>query len=149
MKMISVQNRNEAFERTFERVWFGFLFAVLTFLLLVGSGSALAYTSIVVFGAIGAFIFYRTRWSVVDEAFDDGDALVFRKGSATYNVPFSEIQEVGHPFANFKNLITVKLRSAIGSRTGFTFRAGAESSTFRAPPIFDELDRRIARAKQR
>ncbi len=143
MKLISVQNRHEVFELQFVRIWFGFLLAVFIFLLVIGSDSVLGYVGLAILAGSGAFFFRTIRWSVVDEALDCGDSLVFRKGSTTYEVPLSEISVIDHPFENFKGLITVKTRRPIQSRRSFTFRGAPVTSSFNASPVVGELQHRI------
>ena len=143
MKSISVQNQHEVFERRFVQLWFGFLLAALIFLLIVGGESVVGFVGIAVLAGFGVFIFWMTMWSVVDGAFDCGDSLVFQIDSTTYEVPFAEISAICHPFANFKGLITIKTRRPIQSRRRFTFRGAPVVSAFTAPPIFDELQRRV------
>lgn len=143
MKPISVQNRHEVFERQFVRIWFGLLIAVFIFLLLIGSDSAMGFAGLAILAVFGACLFRMIRWSVVDEAMDCGDSLVFRKGSVTYEVPLAEISAIGHPFENFKGLITIKTRRPIQSRRSFTFRGAPVTSTFKAPPVVGELQHRI------
>lgn len=143
METISCQNQHEAFERQFFRVWFGFQLAALILLLLGGSNSVSAYVGLAIFAGVGAFLAYTVRWSVVDEVIDHGEFLVFRKDSIEYNVPLADISAIGHPFANMKGLVTVKTRRRIQSRRRFTFRGAPVASSFKAPPIFDELEKRI------
>lgn len=143
MKAISVQNKHERLERQFTRFWFGFLATVLILLLSIGSSDALGYFALAILAGCGPVVCWKTRWSIVDEAMDYGDSLVFRKGATTYRVPIAVISSIGHPFENFKGLVTVKTRRPIQSRRSFTFRGAPVTSSFKAPPVAEELKHRI------
>ncbi len=148
MKKISVENVSENGDKLFIKIWYVFLIVTLAVLLMSGSRSTFGYVGILILLVFGTALFYRTRWAVVDEAFDCDDHLIFRKDGRDYQVQVSDIEELGHPFANSIDLITVKVRTKRSLSKKFTFRAAKQSGWFKVHPIFYELKGRVEATKR-
>ena len=146
MKKISVENAYESGDRLFIKFWYGFSALILAILVISGSRSVVGYGGVAVLLIFGSVMFYRERWALVDEAFDCGDYLIFRKGQEEFRIRLSNIDGLSHPFANSTNLVTIKVANTSQGPKRYTFRATKRAGWFRVPPIYGELQSRISQA---
>jgi hypothetical protein len=67
------------------------MFFLSIFYLLNGDGSV--YAPIVLAGIISAYAFFSMKsiLNLADEVFDDGDALVVRRGKVTVKIPLADV----------------------------------------------------------
>ncbi len=96
---------------------------------------------------LGAFIFWKTVWCVVEEVTIHEDRISFRRKLIECNIPFQDVLEFDHPFENFKGLIRVHYIKD-GKEKKFTFRAvSSPISSFSETKIFINLKERLDKAK--
>jgi hypothetical protein len=91
---------------TFPIIWFGFL------IVFVGIGVAHGQGAFVVIAPIGSgyFIMQKLVFDLVDEVWDDGDALVVKNRGQEQRIALSEIKNVNYsPFINPPR-VTLSLR---------------------------------------
>jgi len=136
------------YKRVFPIFWFGFLvlFMVVPWTLDRGPAQALPTMVFVVpalLGLYGIFLMKKLVFDLVDEVFDDGDALVVRNRDMEERIALSNIVNVS--YSQFVNppRVTLLLRnpSLFGERVSFC--APTRFNPFSSSPMIDDLIRRI------
>ncbi|MCX6951461.1 MAG: hypothetical protein NTV51_04640 [Verrucomicrobia bacterium] len=87
---------------------------------------------------------------LVDEVWDDGDALVVRDAGVERRIPFSAIREVDHSSLQNPPTITLTLGEHTLFATSITFMVDTDQVRFFGPRsrVFDEIRSRIAREEK-
>lgn len=143
-------------KRVFPVIWFGFLILFigvpLSQSIFGKSGPALVVPFLVIpvfMLFVGYFVMKKLIFDLVDEVFDDGDALIVRNNGREERIPLADITNVSYsPFMNPPR-VTLSLRnpSVFGDRV--TFCAPVRFVPFASNPIIDELIQRIDTVRQR
>jgi hypothetical protein len=117
----------------------GFLESSLTFL-----GNAIGA---LVMGAIGYIAFIRQAWELVDEVFDNGNGLIFRKGRKEQRVNLCDITSIKRAWLWSMMLeriiICTRSEGVLGKRLVFV----APMTLLRRSPLLYELMERVDQAK--
>ena len=136
------------YKRVFPIFWFGFLvlFMVVPWTLDRGPAQALPTMVFVVpalLGLYGIFLMKKLVFDLVDEVFDDGDALVVRNRDMEERIALSNVVNVS--YSQFVNppRVTLLLRDPglFGERVSFC--APTRFNPFSSSPMIDDLIRRI------
>ena len=136
------------YKRVFPIFWFGFLvlFMVVPWTLDRGPAQALPTMVFVVpalLGLYGIFLMKKLVFDLVDEVFDDGDALVVRNRDMEERIALSNVVNVS--YSQFVNppRVTLLLRDPglFGERVSFC--APTRFNPFSSSPMIDDLIRRV------
>ena len=88
------------YKRVFPIIWFGFLVVFVGIGVVKGQGPVLVFVPIAMIG-FGYFLMQKLVFDLVDEVWDDGDALVAKNGGQEQRVALSDIKNVNYsPFVN-------------------------------------------------
>ena len=141
-------------KRVFPAIWFGFLIVFTGLYLFFGAGrdAASSFPFLVVPAfMIGYFIIRKLIVDLVDEVWDDGDALVVKNRDQEQRIALSDIKNVIYsPFINPPR-VTLSLRRPTIFGDEITFGAPVRLVPFSTSPVITDLIERIdpARSKQR
>jgi hypothetical protein len=142
------------YKRIFPIFWFGFLtlFVGISVFTLPRSNQAAALPFLVmpiVMMVFGYFIMKKFIFDLVDEVWDDGDALVVKNRDQTERIALADIKNVNYAALINPPRATLSLRrpSVFGDKV--TFCAPIRFVPFSTSPIIDELIERIDSARQR
>jgi hypothetical protein len=154
MKLIS-SKRTFFYKRMFPVLWFGFLAIFVLTAYLPGRRSHVEVmpmlTVPVVMAIIGYTLFRRLLFDLVDEVWDDGDALIVKNAGMEYRVPLSNIINIGYSSLTNPERVTLTLRDGGTFGKEITFMPMARPFSFRwlsRNPIIDELIERVDRARR-
>jgi hypothetical protein len=155
MKRIS-SKRTVFYKRVFPVLWFGFLaFFVLADLLASRRTHVEAVPMFlvpVVMAVIGYVLFRRLLFDLVDEVWDDGDALIVKNAGVEERVPLKSIINIGYSLLTNPQRVTLTLREAGPFGKEITFMPQSRALSFRwlsRNPIIDELIERVDQARRR
>jgi hypothetical protein len=131
-------------------LWFGVI-ASLTLLDLLPSGRSRFEAVPMLAGPmtmiiVGYVLFRRLIWGLVDEVWDDSDALIVKNAGAEERVPLSDIINVGYSSFTNPERVTLTLREAGPLGKEITFMPLSAGFWFRwlsRNPIIDELIQRV------
>ncbi|MGM0564514.1 MAG: hypothetical protein ACQES2_09295 [Pseudomonadota bacterium] len=101
----------------FPGIWFGllaiFFFLGLLFWLISGTAQELI-KALFLFGLMGVFgyiFFHKITEDLADEVYDEGESLLFRKGSEEQRVKFEEINKIRLGFRRPQETIVLHFRT--------------------------------------
>jgi hypothetical protein len=140
------------YKRVFPVMWFGFiaLFVLLPWLTHhhpQGPPLALYFFPFVMAG-FGYLLFRRLLFDLIDELWDDGDALVARNGGVEQRIPLQTIINVGFSTMTRPERVTLRLREAGPLGQDVTFMPPARFTFMARNPIIDQLIERVDRARR-
>src|SRR5690348_9573681 len=88
------------YKRIFPIVWFGFIGVFVVVNIFVISGGPLSWVPAVLVAAVMSVVGYFAMkgfiLDLVDEAWDDGDALIVKNGGDSDRIALSDISNVGY-----------------------------------------------------
>ena len=155
MKRIS-SKRTLFYKRVFPVLWFGIiaLFTLADLPAIGRSHGAAAPMLIapVVMVIVGYALFRRLLFDLVDEVWDDGDALLIRNASMEERVPLRNIINIGYSSFSNPERVTLTLREAGTLGKEIVFMPVPRGFTFRwlsRNPIIDELIELVDQARRR
>jgi hypothetical protein len=105
----------------------------------------------VVMAVIGYALFRRLLFDLVDEVWDNGDALIVRNASVEERVPLRNIINIGYSLLTNPERVTLTLRNAGPFGKEITFMPLPRPFSFRwlsRNPIIDELIERVDQARR-
>ena len=142
------------YKRVFPIAFFGILLLVIVGPVLLGSNPAqpppLPFFIIPAAMAVFAYVVMKKLvFDLVDEVWDDGDALIVRNGTMQDRIAFTDIKNVSYSVLINPPRVTLSLRqpSAFGSEV--TFCAPLRFIPFATSPIIDALIDRIDAKRKR
>jgi hypothetical protein len=154
MKRIS-SKRTIFYKRVFPVFWFGFLaFFVLVGLLTSRHAHTPAIPMLivpVVMVIAGYALFRRLLFDLVDEVWDDSDALIVKNAGVEERVPLRSIINIGYSLLTNPERVTLMLREggALGKEITFVpLSRGFSFRWFSRNPIIDELIERVDKARR-
>lgn len=144
------------YKRVFPVIWFGFiaLFMVLPWLTSWINhqqmrGPPLPILIVpVVMGVFGYLLFRRLLFDLVDEVWDEGDALVARNRGVEQRIALQTIVNVGFSTMTRPERVTLRLREPGPLGQDVTFMPPSRFMPFGRNPIIDELIERVDRARR-
>lgn len=155
MKRIS-SKRTLFYKRLFPVFWFGFLAIFVLAALLASRRTHVEVIPMliapVVMAVIGYMLFRRILFDLVDEVWDDGDALVVKNAGMEERVPLRNIINIGYSLLTNPERVTLTLRDAGALGKEITFMPLPRPFLFRwlsRNPIIDELIGRVDQARRR
>jgi hypothetical protein len=140
-------------KRIFPAIWFGFLilFIGVSFFASAGrnTGSQLPFLVVpAIMIVIGYSIMRKLVFDLVDEVWDDGDALIVKNGGQEQRIALSDIKNVSYsPYMNPPR-VTLSLRSPTVFGEQITFGAPVRLMPFSTSPIIDDLIERTDAARR-
>jgi hypothetical protein len=139
------------YKRVFPVMWFGFI-ALFVLLPWLNRHQAAAlplpvFIAPVVMGAFGYLLFRRLLFDLVDEMWDDGEALVARKGGVEQRIPLRTIINVGFSTMTRPERVTLRLREPGPLGQDVTFMPPTRFSFLAHNPIIDQLIERVDLAR--
>ncbi len=154
MKRIS-SKRTFFYKRIFPVLWFGFLAIFVLTAYLPGRRTHLEAMPMlivpVVMAIIGYTLFRRLLFDLVDEVWDDGDALIVRNDGTEQRVALRNIINIGYSSLTNPERVTLTLRDGGTFGKEITFMPMPRPFSFRwlsRNPIIDELIERVDRARR-
>ena len=142
------------YKRVFPAIWFGFL---VLFIGIAAFGSrapkdvAIVPFRIVPLGAmaVGFFVMKKLVFDLVDEVWDDGDALVVKNGGSEERIALSEIKNVNYSMLVNPPRVTLALRRPTTFGEQIAFCAPLRLLPLTPSPVIADLVERIDRARQK
>jgi hypothetical protein len=150
--MVRLSSRWTSFyKRVFPVMWFGFI-ALFVLVPLINrrqlQGPALmVFVFPVVMAVLGYLLFRHLVFDLVDEMWDDGDALVARNRGIEQRIPLKTIINVGFSTMTRPERVTLRLREPGALGQDITFMPPARFVAFARNPVIDELIERVDRAR--
>jgi hypothetical protein len=155
MKRISSKWTN-FYKRLFPLLWFGFLAFFVLFGLLASRrtthAAPIPFMLVpVVMAVFGFALFRRLIFDLVDEVWDDGDALIVKNAGVEERVPLRNIINIGYSLLTNPERVTLTLRAAGSFGKEITFIPLPRARWFRwfsRNPIIDELIERVDQSRR-
>src|ERR1700728_2772144 len=151
MKLIS-SKRTFFYKRMFPVLWFGFLAIFVLTAYLPGRRSHVELTPMlivpVVMAIIGYTLFRRLIFDLVDEVWDDGDALIVRNAGTEERVLLKNIINIGFSTMTNPERVTVTLRDPGVLGREITFSPPRRLLSLGRSPIIGELIERVDQARR-
>lgn len=139
------------YKRLFPVIWFGFIALFVLLPWLVGHRTPGPPLPVFIFpfvmAGVGYLLFRRLLFDLVDEMWDDGDALVARNGGVEQRIPLQTIVNVGFSTMTRPERVTLRLREPGPLGPEVTFMPPSRFMPFTRNPIIDELIERVDRAR--
>jgi hypothetical protein len=140
------------YKRLFPVIWFGFI-ALFVLLPWIGRqqmrGPPLpVFIFPFVMAGVGYLLFRHLLFDLVDELWDDGDALVARNGGVEQRIALQTIMNVGFSTMTRPERVTLRLREPGPLGQEVTFMPPSRFMPFARSPIIDELIERVDRARR-
>ncbi|TLU84749.1 MAG: hypothetical protein FDX30_05500 [Chlorobium sp.] len=147
--MKKISGSNVYFKKVFPFLWFGFLafFFVTSLESGAGCNSVMFYIIPIFLTVFGYFLFKRLVWDLVDEVYDLGDELLFRKGGTEQHVKLRDIVNIDCAPMNSPERITVNVRHEGPLGKELVFNPPMRMFTFTRNPLIKELIERVDRAR--
>jgi hypothetical protein len=142
------------YKRVFPIFWFGFLalFMVGPLFFESWSGQSLQPMFFIVPAVMmvfGYFIMKKMVFSLVDQVFDAGDALLVKNGAQQERILLSDITNVSYTPMMNPPQVTLSLRQPTSFGDKVTFCAPTRLIPFASSPAIDELIKRVDAARRR
>lgn len=105
----------------------------------------------VIMSVLGYLLFRRLLFDLVDEVWDDGDALIVKNAGVEKRVPLKDIINVGYTVLTNPERVTLTLRDAGALGKEITFMPLSRALSFRwlsRNPIIGELIERVDQARR-
>jgi hypothetical protein len=141
------------YKRVFPVLWFGILaliFAVAILTTVAGGQFPLPVLIVpVILGTFGYYLFRRLLFDLVDEVWDDGEAVIIKNGGEEERVALSEIMNVSYTVLVNPPRVTLMLRRESRFGREVTFLPPQRFSRFTPNPLITELIERIDAKRRR
>ncbi|WP_444927653.1 hypothetical protein ACJJI4_07860 [Microbulbifer sp. TRSA002] len=138
------------FKKIFPSIWFGFL---VLFVAASISGGAVKdsfmFLVMPIFMAVFGFFFLKKLlWSLADEVYDEGESLLFQKGSKRQRVQLKDIINVNYAQMNAPERIVLQVRTEGDIGKELAFIPPMRLNFFSKSPIVVDLIDRVDRARE-
>jgi hypothetical protein len=153
--MTLISSRATAFyKRGFPILWYGFLILFIFLPLIVGSQTGqspqpMFFIVPIAMMAIGYFVFKKIVFTLVDQVFDLGDALLVKNGTQEERIALSDIINVSYTPMMNPPQVTLSLRQPTVFGAKVTFCAPKRFVPFASSPMVDDLIKRVDAARSR
>ena len=135
------------YKRVFPIIWFGFLVVFVGIGVASGQGVGIVIVPIAMMG-FGYFLMQKLVFDLVDEVWDDGDALLVKNRGQEQRIALSEIKNVNYsPLVNPPR-VSLSLRRPTVFGEQITFCAPVRLVPFSSSPVIADLIERIDRARR-
>ena len=147
--MRKISGSNVYFKKILPFIWFGFLgFFIVTTVESGAAGKSIMFSIMPIFmGVFGFFLFKRLVWDLVDEVYDTGDELLFRKGGTEQRVKLRDIVNIDSSRMNSPERITINVRNEGPLGKELVFNPPMRFFTYTRNPLVTELIERVDRAR--
>ena len=152
--MTLISSRATAFyKRGFPILWYGFLILFIFLPLIVGSQTGqspqpMFFIVPIAMMAIGYFVFKKIVFTLVDQVFDLGDALLVKNGTQEERIALSDIINVSYTPMMNPPQVTLTLRQPTVFGVKVTFCAPKRFVPFASSPMVDDLIKRVDAARR-
>ena len=134
------------YKRVFPIIWFGFL-VVFVGIGVANQGVGIVIVPIAMMG-FGYFLMQKLVFDLVDEVWDEGDALLVKNRGQEQRIALSEIKNVNYsPLVNPPR-VSLSLRRPTVFGEQITFCAPVRFVPFSQSPVIADLIERIDRARR-
>ena len=99
--------------------------------------------------AIGYFFMRRLLFTLVDQVFDVGDALLVKNGAQQEQIPLADITNISYAQMMNPAHVTLSLRQPTSFGDKVTFCAPTRLIPFASSPVIDDLIKRVDAARRR
>ena len=142
------------YKRIFPIIWFGVLTLVMVASAVIAwsSGQAPQLMSIIVpafMMVFGYFIMKRMVFSLVDQVYDTGDALLVKNGTQEDHIPLADISNISYAQMMNPPQVTLSFRQPTNFGDRVTFCAPVRLVPLSSSPVIDDLIKRVDAARQR
>jgi hypothetical protein len=142
------------YKKVFPIFWFGFLTLFMIGPVAVGWSSGQApqpmFFIVPIFMMVfGYFIMKKMVFSLVDQVFDVGDALLVKNGSQQEQIPLADITNISYVQMMNPPQVTLSLRQPTSFGDKVTFCAPTRFIPFATSPVIDDLIKRVDAARNR
>jgi hypothetical protein len=135
------------YKRIFPIIWVGFLTLFAGIGVVKGQGPFAVIVPLVMI-AFGYFLMQKLVFDLVDEVWDDGDALVVKNRGQEQRIALADIKNVNYsPFVSPPR-VTLSLRRPTVFGEQITFCAPVRLAPFSQSPVIADLIERVDRARQ-
>ncbi|NTW99510.1 MAG: hypothetical protein HGB35_06215 [Geobacteraceae bacterium] len=147
--MRKISGSNVYFKKILPFIWFGFLgFFIVTTVESGAAGKSIIFSIMPIFmGLFGFFLFKWLVWDLVDEVYDTGDELLFRKGGTEQRVKLRDIVNIDSSRMNSPERITINVRNEGPLGKELVFNPPMRFFTYIRNPLVTELIERVDRAR--
>jgi hypothetical protein len=139
------------YKRVFPIIWFG-MTGVFLFFGIIGSIKGaeppLVLVPLVVMIIAGLFVFKKLLFDLVDQVWDDGDALIVRNKNDEERIPLSQIINISDSFLTNPPRITLTVREPTRFGKEIAFMPPMRFLNFLRSPIARELIERVDEARR-
>lgn len=135
-------------KKGFPVVWFGFVAYFLLSAATSGATSVMSYLIPVGMGVFGLILFRAYVWDMVDEVYDAGDRLVFRKSGIEQVVPLEAIVSIDSVSMQSFERVTVQTQIPGPMGMDLIFGVPAPLNPFSKSPVVKDLIARVDRTKR-
>ena len=139
------------YKKFFPTTWFGFLALILVVPLFYNGETKSPFLLVMaplVMAVAGFLMFKKLCWNLVDEVYDDGDALVVKNGGKEQIVKLVEIINVSHSQMGSPDRVTIHCRHEGTIGKELTFTLPMRLNPFSKNPIVGELIKRVDNARR-
>ena len=142
------------YKRVFPIFWFGFLtlFMIGPTVVALSSGQApqpVFFIMPIIMMVVGYVIMKKMVFSLVDQVFDDGDALLVKNGSQEDRILLADITNISYAQMMNPPQVTLSLRQPTSFGEKVTFCAPTRFIPFATSPVIDDLIKRVDAARRR
>ncbi len=149
MNMKKISGSTLYYKKIFPIIWFGFLAAFFAIDLVSGyelkSGTYLLIPAVL--AVFSYSLFKKIFWSLVDEVYDDGDSLLFKKGKNEQRVDLKDIVNIVHTRMSSPERVAIKTNNDGPIGKDLTFILPFRFNPFSKNPTVTELIDRIDSAR--
>ena len=142
------------YKRVFPIFWFGFLTLIMIGPTAVGWSSGQApqpmfFIMPIIMMVVGYVIMKKMVFNLVDQVFDDGDALLVKNGSQEDRILLADITNISYAQMMNPPQVTLSLRQPTSFGDKLTFCAPTRFIPFATSPVIDDLIKRVDAARRR
>lgn len=147
--MNKISGSTKSLKKTFPAIWFVLFGIFVVGDVLSPDGPGQMTVGAIVMSLLGLVFFKYALWDLVDEVYDCGETLHFRRGSTEQRVSLSEIVHIDHSVDDYPETVTIYCRSdgPIGTKIRFCLpessSSASESSPYPRPEVVSELLNRV------
>jgi hypothetical protein len=134
--------------------WFGFiiLFVIIALFVPTRSGQSPSFSVLIVpiiMAVFGYSLMKKLVFNLVDEVWEDGDALVVKNRGQEQRIAFGEIKNVNYSTMSSPPRVVLSLRRPTVFGDQIAFCAPVRFMSFATNPLIDDLIERIDAARQK
>ena len=147
--MKKISGSNVYFKKVLPVFWFGFLafFTVTSFASGAACNSVMFLIMPILMAVFGYVLFKKLVWDLVDEVYDLGNELLFKKGNLEQRINLRDIVNIDYSQMSSPERIVVNVRYEGPLGNELVFNPPARFFRFSKSPLIKELIERVDRAR--